>query len=95
MRRERQLKNIRQKESLDLLVMKRAIKLLLCTLMGRFSLFLYVVKERFPCHVQVQAILLVRVGMEINLDHLPHDLSRVAGLGGEDVSVCASCNASY
>jgi hypothetical protein len=94
MRRERQLKKIRQKESLDLLVMKRVIKLLLCTLMRRFSLFLYVVKERFPCHIQVQANLLVPVGMEINLDHLPHDLIHVAGLGGEDVSVCANCNVS-
>lgn len=91
---ESQLKNIRQKENLDPLVMKRAIKLLLCTLMGRFSLFLYVVMERFPYHVQVQSILLVPVGMEINQDHLPHDLIHVAGLGGEDVNVCAGCNAS-
>jgi hypothetical protein len=55
--------------------------------MGIFSLFLCVVKKRFPCHVQDKAILLLHFGMEINLDHVPHDLIHVADLGGEDVSV--------
>lgn len=87
MRRERQMKDIRQKDSLDLLVVKRALMLLLCILMGMFSLLLYVMKERFLCHAEDQAIILVSVGMEINLHYLLDDLIHVTGLDGDDVSV--------
>ena len=43
-----QLKKVRRKESLDPLVLKRARLLMLCTLVGRFSLFLHGMNLRFP-----------------------------------------------
>jgi len=43
-----QLKKARRKESLDPLALKRARLLMLCTLVGRFSLFLHRINLRFP-----------------------------------------------
>jgi hypothetical protein len=46
--RNSELKKVRRKESLDPLALKRARLLMLCTLVGRFSLFLHGMNLRFP-----------------------------------------------
>jgi len=46
--RDNQLKKVRRKESLDQMAMKRARLLMLCNLVGRFSLFLHGTNLRFP-----------------------------------------------
>jgi hypothetical protein len=46
--RDNQLKKIRRKESLDQMALKRARLLMLCILVGRFSLFLHGMNLRFP-----------------------------------------------
>ena len=43
-----QLKKVWRKESLDPLALKRARLLMLCALVGRFSLFLHAMNLRFP-----------------------------------------------
>jgi len=46
--RDSQLKKVRRKESLDPLALKMARHLMLCILVGRFSLFLHGMNLRFP-----------------------------------------------
>jgi len=59
---------------MTLSLLERVIMLLLCILMGKVSLFLQEVKERFPWPEQDQAILPVHeVWMELHLNRLPHD----------------------
>ena len=65
-----------------LLPLARVIMLLLCILMGRISLFLQEVKERYPWPVQDQAILPVHEGgMQLNLNHLTHNPVHVQSFG--------------
>jgi hypothetical protein len=71
---ENHMKKVRVKDSMVLSALKRVIMLLLHILMGKVSLFLQGLKERFPWPAQDQAILPVHeVWMELNLNHLPHD----------------------
>jgi hypothetical protein len=46
--RDNQMKKVRMKESLDQIAFKRARLLMLCILVGRFSLFLHGMNLRFP-----------------------------------------------
>jgi len=46
--RDSHLKKVRRKDSLDPMALKRARLLMLCILVGRFSLFLHGMNLRFP-----------------------------------------------
>jgi hypothetical protein len=71
---ENDVKKVEMKESMALSSLGRVIMLLLHILMGKISLFLQGVKERFPWPAQDQAILPVHeVWMELNLNHFPYD----------------------